>query len=447
MNKDDVVLLVPGQGAYLPTAVAGLAAARPEVRKIVEEIDAGCLAAGARPVSEALLGTEPPSLDELLRDDPDTLQLALYASNLSVHRVLVDDGVRPAVLIGHSLGEIAALVAAGGFTVSDGARIVVERNRSLHAVPQPGGMTALDIDVQRTRALVDLIDVDELVVAAENAPRQTIISGPLPALETAEAVAASIGLTARRLRSPYAFHSPGLATAAAQLTAAIGGMQRTLQALVYSPILGRAYTDGDDLAVMLGRHLTLPVRFLGALRRLHARGAQLFVECGARATLTGLVRASLPDVTAVASMEGPRDPEGSLTATVQQLLERPGAEPAAAGAEATTAAAPAGQPPVSASGADRNRVLLELRTLYAQSLEYPIDVVAEDLELEADLGVDSLKQAELLRQVADRYGLDATAVGSLQAVDVNTLGGLADLIVNNATPAGSAPRGTSADRS
>ncbi|XRQ05548.1 acyltransferase domain-containing protein [Actinomadura welshii] len=453
MNGKDVVLLLPGQGAYLPDAMPRLAARHPEVAAVVGEVDAACVSDGMKPVSDVLLAEAPPTLDALMTDDPEMLQLALYASNLAMHRLLTRAGVRPALLVGHSLGEISALVAAGAFDVADGTRIMIERNRALRGVREPGGMTALGASAERAAALVALVDDPGLVVAVENAPRQTVLSGPVAALEKAEALAGALGITATRFRAPFAFHNPALAAAASGFTAAVRGLQRPIRTPVFSPILGRAYSDADDLAALLGSHLTVPVRFLDALRSLHARGADVYVECGARAALTGLVRATLPDVTALACADGLQDPQRSFAQVVQRLSEKTalevtedaGAEPSApvrsepAEPPVTHAVPDAGPPepdtaPAPAGNLDRDAVVLALREFYALTLEYPVDVVEEDAELEADLGVDSLKQTELLRQVAERYGIDGAEEG-FRIGDAATLGRLADLIVRTAPAA------------
>ncbi|TQS28845.1 acyltransferase domain-containing protein [Microbispora sp. KK1-11] len=417
MTASRPVFLIPGQGAYLPQALPTLRAGCPEVDAVVGEIDDAITALGGAPIAKHLLSENPPTLDALLEEDVDTLQFAIYASAVVVHRILRGRGVEPSAIVGHSFGEIPALVAAGAFTVRDGATIVWARNAALRSASDAGGMYALPLDAERAQAMVALVADPHLVVAVENAPRQTVVSGSWQALRQVEAVAATLGVRATRLPAPYPFHNPLLAEAAGRFAEQIASVPRgPLTAPVYSPILGRFYSDADDLNVLLSRHLTVPVRFCAAVRALHARGSDSFLECGARGTLAGLVRAALPGVTPTVCLDG----RGDAVRGIESVVESYGR------AEGKAARR---QPAPEAAELSRDRVLAELREFYAAALEYPVEVLEEDAELEGDLGVDSLKQTELVARVGERYGLSEMPEG-FRITDHGTLGRIADLVMS-----------------
>ncbi|WP_063004444.1 acyltransferase domain-containing protein [Nocardia salmonicida] len=179
----------------------------------------------------------------------------------------------PDVLVGHSLGEIAALVAGGAFTVGEGAEIVYARSQSLRMAADTGEMFAARCEAQRARALGDLMECDSLVVAVASGSHQTVLSGPLETLSRVETIVREAGLSGSRIPSPYPFHSPLLASVAEdfrqRLETNTNLSQRPLRRAVYSPILGRLYNDDDEVAELLASDLVLPVRFRAALRHLH----------------------------------------------------------------------------------------------------------------------------------------------------------------------------------
>ena len=290
----NTVLLFPGQGAYIPGALEALGRELPELRLAFEEVDAVAAEAGLASVSDVLASS--PRLDRLLLDEPPhILQLTLYASAVGMHRTLVAQGLRPATLVGHSLGEIAALVCGGAFSFAEGAQIVLRRTAVVEGANPGGAMLAVGHTRELVQRIIDLVGDPDAVVAVENGPRQTVVSGSDNGLAAVESIGKTLRIPVVRLRSPFPFHSPLLAEASRQLASQLDHLrQRPLTTPVYSPILGRYYTEGDRLTDALAAHLTQPVRFSTALTSLRAAGADLFVEAGIGDALTKLVRASGP---------------------------------------------------------------------------------------------------------------------------------------------------------
>ncbi len=260
--------------------------------------------------------------------------------------------------------------------------------------------------------------------------------------------------------------------------------RRRADVRVYSPILRRYYDESDVLPDLLAAHLVQPVAFADALRRVHADGGRVFVECGALTALTRLVRSVVPHGTTVLSTFTPVDGDGlALTATlaalraggwlkgesVRRLGETlaPGVDPEVfaafwadnraevtalvaarvdAFATGTAPAAPTpppmrlvalpAEPPeppvvklaaVPTSAVDRENLLVEVRSVYAAALEYPEEVFTDDVLLEAELGVDSVKQIELMTRVATRYGISEQAQG-VRLADYDTMGKVVDFV-------------------
>ncbi|MER7700979.1 acyltransferase domain-containing protein [Streptomyces sp. NPDC096095] len=465
---DMTVALFPGQGAYRAGALKEFwESGDRTVRATFEEVDAVAKDRMGRDVSSTVFQPSPPSPAALLDSAPDVLQLAVFTTAVATHRLLAERGAAPSVHLGHSLGELAALACAGAWSLADAAAILCERISVLREHDRSGGaMLALGCDGERAERIVALIADPDLVLAVDNGP-QSVVSGRAEPIARAEAIAAQLDITRTRLRSPHPFHHPLLDTARGVLAERLASFpSRPLDVPVYSPILGRFYRDGDDLARLLALHLVTPVEFGPAVSALHAAGARVFVETGAGRVLSALVEQARPDAYVVAPLAG-RDEEAGLAAAADALrppLTR-GSAPATtvpastvsgftapastasgftAPAATVTPAGPASLAPETASaaapGPDREELSGRVRALYAEAMEYPEEVFTDDVQLEADLGVDSVKQTELLSRLGDRFGLGLPPAG-LRVADYDTFGKVVDFVaagVTDGADAGSA---------
>jgi [acyl-carrier-protein] S-malonyltransferase len=193
---------------------------------------------------------------------------------------------------GHSLGEYAALVAAGALAFEDAVMLVDERAAAMAEAAHldPGGMLAmLGGDDQAVRGLASTLG---LTVANDNAPGQLVLSGSIEAIALAEERAQeATGARARRLDVTGAFHSPLMAPAAERLGVALARTPFIAPGIpVYSN--GTAAPFGD-IRAELARNLLRPVRWRETLLALRAAGVERFVELGPGAVLTGLVKRTL----------------------------------------------------------------------------------------------------------------------------------------------------------
>src|SRR5215470_8764743 len=143
MSARTTVFLFPGLGAYSPGALRQARLDHPQISETFREIDAVAAGRGIPPVSPALFGDHPPSLGELLDQPAELAQLAIFGASVATHRVLVDLGAKPDLLVGHSFGEMAALVAAGAFSLTEGARLVCDRCEALRDWEGLGMMAAI----------------------------------------------------------------------------------------------------------------------------------------------------------------------------------------------------------------------------------------------------------------------------------------------------------------
>lgn len=284
-------------------------------------------------------------------------------------------------------------------------------------------MTAVGCGYRRACGLLAAVDDWNTVAAADNSPEQVVVSGPLGGLDAVRGVAMALGLRATRLPVPYPFHNPMLAGAAEVFTRSAQCVRsKPLARRVYSPLLGR-YLEGslDDAAEFLAGHLTRPIGFLAAVRAAHADGYRTFVECGPRALLTSLVTACVPGVVAISPLRRRVDASG-FRAALGEASSPDGA---------VSVPAQRVELPSAAATTSREGILARLQTLYAESVGYPAEVLEPHLDLEADLGLDSITQTELLARALEMHGSHVPRE-SVSVARYATLGSIADLINGSA---------------
>ncbi len=243
--------------------------------------------------------------DEELLATTEFVQPALLAVDVAAFSVLEHEGVAIGGAAGHSLGEFAALVAAGVLGLEDALRIVGVRGRAMQAAGErrPGTMTALlGVDAERAGELCDEArGGDVLLVANENSPQQVVISGSLDAIGRAEELAAARRIRAVRLKVAGAFHSPLMEAAVEPLAEAIDAATfRQPRVPIAANVTGTLVQDAEELRGLLKRHVVSPVRWERCARALQASGADRFVEAGPGDVLTKLAKRNVPDAEAIA---------------------------------------------------------------------------------------------------------------------------------------------------
>ncbi|MFI7416221.1 acyltransferase domain-containing protein [Nonomuraea sp. NPDC049684] len=311
--RSKVVAVFPGSVA-MPAAgvLAPLAARTPAVPELLREIDAVAAEYGSPPLGAYLLTPDVPR-----PPGPESHYLALMAVSLATFDTLVREGLQPYALVGHGLGELWALVAAGVLSAGDGARLACARSRALTGLDWPGTMLSLDVSAVQARRLVALLDHPHLVVGCDDAPRRCVLAGPRELMPQAARIAGHLGWTSAALQVPHPAHTPAVAAAAADLRGRLSGV-RTAPARwpVFSPALGRLLTPDDDPVAVTADAMVVTVHFQQAVRGLAARGAEVFLECGAGEDAVALVRAIVPAATAASPLAagGPWRPGEPLRA-------------------------------------------------------------------------------------------------------------------------------------
>jgi [acyl-carrier-protein] S-malonyltransferase len=268
-------ILFPGQGSQTPDMRDVVAERRPDLLELAASI------VGEDPFPRADQGT-------------DFAQPAIFCASLAGWDALG----RPEgdFMAGHSLGELGALVAAGAIEERDGLELVTLRGRLMQDSGEragDGGMLAL-LGSGAAENASQLADRHGLAVANDNSPQQVVLSGASSSLPAAAADAKELGLRAMELSVSGAFHSPMMASAVPDFSAAL---ERVTLSEPHVPVISAVTAQPfHDIRRELADALTSPVRWRETLLALHELGATRFVEVGPGRVLTGLTKRTLQDV-------------------------------------------------------------------------------------------------------------------------------------------------------
>lgn len=291
-----LAFVFPGQGSQSTGMMAGWGG-RPEVRTTFQE--------ASDALGEDLWAMVAEGPAERLNQTANT-QPAMLAADIAAWRAWqAAGGAAPALLAGHSLGEYAALVAAGALGFADAIRLVRFRAEAMQAaVPEGVGAMAaiLGLDDDAVRAVCNEAAAGEVVEAVNlNSPGQVVIAGNKAAVERAMALAKEKGAK-RALPLPVSVpsHSSLMQPAAGRLLAHLQSVTISAPAI---PVLHntdvQTHTEPEAIRIALAKQLHTPVRWVETVRALKAAGVERVIECGPGKVLAGLnkrIDDSLPAV-------------------------------------------------------------------------------------------------------------------------------------------------------
>jgi polyketide synthase 12 len=224
--------------------------------------------------------------DVVLLERVDVVQPVLFAVMVSLAAVWGSLGVVPAAVVGHSQGEIAAAVVAGGLSLGDGARVVALRAKLLLSVAGSGGMVSLFCSAERAGELLAGYE-GRVGIAAVNGPGSTVVSGVAGALDEFLVVCAEAGVDARRVNVDYASHSAGMEPLRDEILAALAPIRPRQPSIpMFSTYTGDWVGAGTLGASYWYENMRHPVRLQDAVEALAASGHRVFVECSPHPVLT-----------------------------------------------------------------------------------------------------------------------------------------------------------------
>ncbi|WP_447002588.1 SDR family NAD(P)-dependent oxidoreductase [Saccharothrix isguenensis] len=264
-----------------------------------------------RPLREVVWGD-----DRELLNRTDFAQTALFAVEVALFRLLESWGVRPDLLAGHSIGELAAAHVAGVMDLADAARLVAARGRLIRSLPEGGAMVA----VRATEADVTPLLGDGVDLAAVNGPSSVVLSGPREAVSPVADLLASKGHKTTFLAVSHAFHSASVEPVLAEFGAVARSVSYAPPTIPIVSTVTGLLASAEELTSPEHwvRHVRQTVRFADGMAHLLSRGVRTFVEIGPDAVLSAMGAScadGVEDDTAFVPLTQKDRPEGRTLVT------------------------------------------------------------------------------------------------------------------------------------
>lgn len=288
-----VAFLFPGQGAQRPLMAESLRKAEPAFRSAFDE----CAAIFAEGFGHDLTVLVYDATEARLLDQTEFAQPALFAVEYACARLWESWGVRPAAMLGHSLGEYVAAQLAGVFSLEDAIHLVARRGRLMQSTPRAA---MLAVELSEAEALARLPDGVDL--AAVNAERRCVVAGTADLIDGLREQLASERVPCRPVATSHAFHSAMMEPILAEFAEHVRRANPQPPGIPFvSNVTGGWITAAQATSPdYWAGHLRSPVRFHDGLATLLATGETAVVECGPGQTLASLARRHPKGAAAVA---------------------------------------------------------------------------------------------------------------------------------------------------
>ncbi|NES18400.1 MAG: SDR family NAD(P)-dependent oxidoreductase [Symploca sp. SIO3E6] len=293
-----VALLFTGQGSQYVNMGRQLYQQAPAFRQAInqcEEILSSLETFKEKSLREILYPADDSS-DSSLLDQTAYTQPALFAIEYALFKLWQSWGIKPDVVMGHSVGEYVAATVAGVFSLEDGLKLIAARGSLMQQLPAGGEMVSVMASESKVlETLKGMSRSEKVAIAAINGPESTVISGEAEAVGAIATHLESVGIKTKQIQVSHAFHSPlmepmlaGFETVAKQVTY---GQPRIP---LISNVTGKQVGEEITTAEYWVNHIRQPVRFAESMITLHQQGYELFLEIGAKPVLLGMGRQCLP---------------------------------------------------------------------------------------------------------------------------------------------------------
>ncbi|MFZ0749958.1 MAG: beta-ketoacyl synthase N-terminal-like domain-containing protein, partial [Pyrinomonadaceae bacterium] len=367
-----ITFTFPGQGSYSFEVLRELYNAYPQTVSYFHEANTVARDLLKADFLSLVTATSKEQHDERLNACPNLDQIGIYLTEVLVAKILIESGLRPALLVGHSFGELAALATAGVYSIETGLRIVCDRVLALQSMAEPGTMAAVSCDLTRARGYLEELGNNSIEVSVINLPRQTVISGKSAELEALRDVLNRQGVSLTPLKSRYPYHSSFLNRAVVPFRTALEAYDfRPARIPVYLCMEGMLYSPGLDLPQILSSQFVRPLDFKKVVETLYRSGYRTFIECGAGNIVSRLIAQNLPDKLSEIETVAITPVDGSLKEGLLKLLDVDFVKK-----EITPATNEAGATPTSRSAAQ----VLEKLSLVAQDMSRLVEDAAQLLK-------------------------------------------------------------------
>jgi acyl transferase domain-containing protein/acyl carrier protein len=240
-----------------------------------------------KPLLEVLY---PQEAEENLLNETAYTQPALFALEYALAQLWLSWGIKPSALMGHSVGEYVAATIAGVFSLEDGLKLIAHRGQLMQALPRIGAMVAVMADEATVRKAI-APEGEKVALAAINGPQSVVISGETAAIDKIVFQLNSRGVKTKQLQVSHAFHSPLMEPMLAEFERVAGEITYALPRIeLISNLSGELASEAIATPQYWVAHVRQPVKFASSIEFLARQKYQIYLEIGAKPTLSGMGR-------------------------------------------------------------------------------------------------------------------------------------------------------------
>ena len=426
-----VAFLCPGQGMQKVGLLRDWLTL-PEFASSLAAMEAAVLDITARPLRDYLYA---PNADEASLTDTQIAQPAMFAIGIAVAAVLARFGVKPAAVLGHSLGEFTASALSGAVDPAEAIRFVARRGKAMAGLTgDHGAMAACMCSVDEIAPHLE----PGVIVANRNHPRQNVISGPTEAVERCVERLVAAGQKARRIPVSHAFHSPILEAVQRDVEEGLAETSFVPPSITMASCIAAESPKGAEAVRAIYRtHAVAPVDYIRGLEQCRAAGARIYVQLSPGATLCAFARGVLDEGESIVSVAAEEGDEGIGLLRVLALCaanghrvdltgfglgitmvpptplatqvywpvvaeKQRGANIVSGRAEQAGEAAPEAAPAAPA-GAQEEEIHARVLRIVSKVSAFPYESLRAEQKLLDDLGFDSLMANELSTRLSEAF--------------------------------------------
>ncbi|NEQ72612.1 MAG: SDR family NAD(P)-dependent oxidoreductase [Okeania sp. SIO2C9] len=290
-NTPKIAFLFTGQGSQYVNMSRQLYETAPVFRAVMNQCDEILSSELEESLLNILYQDNNDSKASLLNQTGYT-QPALFAIEYALFKLWESWGIKPSIVMGHSVGEIVAATVAGVWSLEEGLKLIASRGRLMQKLPSGGEM----VSVMASESVVSqyISSESEVAIAAINGPESTVISGSSMAIKAIVNQLEAKGIKIKQLEVSHAFHSQLMEPMLAEFEAVANQITYNQPKIpVISNVTGTIADDSIASAQYWVNHVRQPVRFAQGMETLHKQGAEIFLEIGPKPILLGMGRECL----------------------------------------------------------------------------------------------------------------------------------------------------------